>query len=148
MNEKLVNLYKVEGFIESARSIIQREGLLGGARSNVDEYLKDVENMIYEAIQEEVAFHDVKITTDSLEECQHKKVYDNELLMSHPPQQRWICGTCGEKGIDVIASYQSIGDYSLTDKKFKTLSDKINTYESEIKIQPDRIPDGGDGTEY
>lgn len=34
-------------------------------------------------------------------ECQHNKVYENIILYSYPPQQRWICSICGEKGTDV-----------------------------------------------
>ncbi|MED3974629.1 hypothetical protein P4639_14645 [Priestia megaterium] len=52
MDEKLISLYKLQGFLESATSIIQGEGLLGGHRSNADEYIVDVQNMVYDAIQE------------------------------------------------------------------------------------------------
>ncbi len=36
--------------------------------------------------------------------CSHQKVYENKQLMSNPPQQRWICASCGEEGIDVVGT--------------------------------------------
>ena len=34
--------------------------------------------------------------------CKHEKKYDNILLTSLPPKQRWTCTKCGEKGIDTV----------------------------------------------
>lgn len=30
--------------------------------------------------------------------CRHEKVYENSLLLTDPPQRRWICRKCGEQG--------------------------------------------------
>ena len=38
------------------------------------------------------------------DQCAHQKVYENKQLMSNPPQQRWICASCGEEGIDVVGT--------------------------------------------
>lgn len=38
-------------------------------------------------------------------ECTHNKVYDDNMLMSHPPQVRWICSHCGAKGADTVGGY-------------------------------------------
>lgn len=35
-------------------------------------------------------------------DCIHEKVYENCLLLSYPPQNRWICRICKETGIETI----------------------------------------------
>jgi len=37
------------------------------------------------------------------EECNHEKVYDNEILCSMPPKQKWICRKCKQEGTDTIS---------------------------------------------
>lgn len=54
------------------------------------------------------------------EPCYHLKVYENCILTSNPPQQRWICSKCGEKGIDTIGSiFSSDNSYERLIGKFK-----------------------------
>ena len=42
--------------------------------------------------------------------CIHKKVYQNKILLSYPPQRRWICELCDEEGIDTIGKYEDCID--------------------------------------
>jgi hypothetical protein len=42
-----------------------------------------------------------KVDSSAKKECnEHKKVYSYSALLSNPPQSKWICELCGEKGID------------------------------------------------
>lgn len=38
--------------------------------------------------------------------CEHQKVYEDGLLMSNPPQKRWICRNCFEIGYERAGSYE------------------------------------------
>lgn len=67
-----------------------------------------------------VSFDDGTVKIDkSFDEdmCFHQKVYDNKQLMSNPPQQRWICKSCGEEGVDVVGKIEW-NQYDELRKKF------------------------------
>ena len=52
-------------------------------------------------------------------QCNHKKIYENRMLLSIPPQRRWVCEICGEEGIDRIGGYDDYVDkFTLTKEKF------------------------------
>lgn len=44
-------------------------------------------------------------------ECEHDKCYDAAILLSHPPQRRWICRKCKSKGVDQIPTPDT-GEYA------------------------------------
>ena len=46
------------------------------------------------------------------QDCNHKKVFANTMIMTYPPQQEWICSKCGEKGIDRIGEINNEPSYS------------------------------------
>ncbi|MEM4994756.1 hypothetical protein WKH56_19540 [Priestia sp. SB1] len=78
------------------------------------------------------------------EECHHKKIYDEELLTSNPPKQKWTCSKCGEKGMDVVVygSYQTINDYSITADKFKNHTQiKVNDEEIQLRATKEELDD-------
>jgi transposase-like protein len=52
-----------------------------------------------------------------IKECNHDKVYQNMILLSDPPQQRWICKNCGEEGRDTIGTLSS-NEYQELKEKF------------------------------
>ena len=56
----------------------------------------------------------------NMEECKHDRVYDNaHLLMSYPPQIRWICRKCGAEGTEVAGPPTTFADeYSAIKEKF------------------------------
>jgi len=61
----------------------------------------------------DVYFDIVEEEKSETKECNHVKVYANEILLSNPPQYRWICSECGFEGIDtgticVSSSYEDI----------------------------------------
>lgn len=59
---------------------------------------------------------------ESLTNCNHDKVYDNQnLLTSFPPQRRWICRLCGEEGVDPVGGppLTFANEYDVIKKKFK-----------------------------
>lgn len=37
--------------------------------------------------------------------AEHDKVYSPVVLLSYPPQHKWICRKCGAEGIDTIGEY-------------------------------------------
>jgi hypothetical protein len=56
---------------------------------------------------------------ENKKQCNHKKIYAQEILCSIPPQRRWICEICGEEGIDRIGSYDDYID------KFKLIKERF-----------------------
>lgn len=44
-----------------------------------------------------------------MNECNHDKVYDNQILCSDPPQRRWICACCYEQGTETIGISKDYG---------------------------------------
>jgi hypothetical protein len=170
MNEKLANLYKLQGFLESATLIIQGEGLLGGHRSNADEYITDVQNMVYEAIQEEKSVgNDINITSDSgisyptTHYTEGLSVSSSSLMLGGEEDE--IAIRVNKEEYDKLKNevgvnpptipvqvgeikQGTIDDYSITTDKFKSLLEKVKSYESNIKVTSDEIPVKYDGTEF
>ena len=53
--------------------------------------------------------------------CSHDKVYENKMMMSHPPKSKWICKNCGAKGITIIGYPSRHKEtYEEISKKFKS----------------------------
>lgn len=48
----------------------------------------------------------------------HIKIYENKILTSYPPKQRWICNKCGQMGIDTGA-HNYFNNYEDLIKQFK-----------------------------
>lgn len=43
------------------------------------------------------------IGVKNMSNCEHDKVYDKQhVLMTLPPQVKWICRKCGQEGIEVL----------------------------------------------
>jgi len=32
----------------------------------------------------------------------HTRVYDDTVLLSYPPQRRWVCKECSEEGVEIV----------------------------------------------
>jgi len=37
-------------------------------------------------------------------ENDHKKIWNSMILLSHPPQRKWICSKCGKTGTEYIGT--------------------------------------------
>lgn len=48
----------------------------------------------------------------------HKKVYDDRIFTSYPPQKRWICSQCGAKGYDVMPLPRENESYDSVEHRF------------------------------
>ena len=40
-------------------------------------------------------------------EHQHEKVYNKNILLTHPPKRQWICKLCGKMGTDLLSVYDT-----------------------------------------
>jgi hypothetical protein len=57
--------------------------------------------------------------THNKKQCNHKKIYAQEILCSIPPQRKWICELCGEEGIERIGSINDyIDNYKIVKEQF------------------------------
>jgi hypothetical protein len=55
-------------------------------------------------------------------ECEHDKAYSKIVLLSYPPQYKWVCKKCGQNGTDVQSNFFQDDEYENT----------INTFEDEV----------------
>lgn len=52
----------------------------------------------------EIRWHDPEAKADDVPIHVHEKVYAAHILTTYPPQQDWICRTCGAEGREIAMS--------------------------------------------
>jgi len=52
-------------------------------------------------------------------DCNHSRVYASSILTSDPPQRKWVCSKCGEKGTQTFGAPREELTYEQVLENFK-----------------------------